>query len=194
MELDETHEKIINATFKILQTEGIEKVTTKKIATEANVNEVTIFRKFKTKNNLIEVAKEYYVEIFIKKLEDIFDFTGEEEIEEYLNRNFQGILNLSETDFNLIKIAIEEVNGVPEKKSIHTRISNTILGRLESFFKLQVEKGKIRDIDPKVLSVMCFSMTFQSVVLLRIYDSDQNIDRAAYREGFFDVFFNGIKP
>ena len=45
-ELDATEEKIINATFRIFQKEGIDKATTKKIAAEAGVNEVTIFRKF----------------------------------------------------------------------------------------------------------------------------------------------------
>ena len=48
-EFDSTEEKIINATFDILQKEGFEKTTTKKIAREAGVNEVTIFRKFENK-------------------------------------------------------------------------------------------------------------------------------------------------
>ena len=44
-----TDEKIINATFGILQREGFTKATTKKIAAEAGVNEVTIFRNFQNK-------------------------------------------------------------------------------------------------------------------------------------------------
>lgn len=42
-ERDDTEEKIIVATFNILQKEGVQKATTKKIAAEAGVNEVTIF-------------------------------------------------------------------------------------------------------------------------------------------------------
>ena len=53
-----TDEKIINATFEILQEEGLAKATTKKIAAKAGVNEVTIFRNFKNKKNLIETTKE----------------------------------------------------------------------------------------------------------------------------------------
>ena len=37
-----------------VQKEGVQKATTKKIAAEAGVNEVTIFRKFENKKNLIE--------------------------------------------------------------------------------------------------------------------------------------------
>ncbi|WP_459538200.1 TetR/AcrR family transcriptional regulator [Methanobrevibacter sp.] len=45
-EFNSTDKKIIKATFDILQKEGVTKTTTKKIAAEAGVNEVTIFRKF----------------------------------------------------------------------------------------------------------------------------------------------------
>ena len=51
-ESESTEEKIIAATFDILQRDGLQKATTKRIASEAGVNEVTIFRKFKNKKIL----------------------------------------------------------------------------------------------------------------------------------------------
>ena len=57
-ERENTEEKIIRATFNIVQKEGVQKATTKKIAAEAGVNEVTIFRKFENKKNLIESTKD----------------------------------------------------------------------------------------------------------------------------------------
>ena len=93
-----TEEKIIEATFKILQKEGVKKATTKKIAAEAGVNEITIFRKFKTKKNLIEIVKEHYMKIFIDKIENIFDFSEDEEIDNYLTSNFNELLNLTDED------------------------------------------------------------------------------------------------
>lgn len=56
-EFSSTDEKIIKATFAILQREGFTKATTKKIAAEAGVNEVTIFRNFQNKNNLVEITR-----------------------------------------------------------------------------------------------------------------------------------------
>ena len=67
IELDNTEEKIVEATFGILQKEGSKKATTKRIAAEAGVNEVTIFRKFESKKNLIKITKEYYVARFVGK-------------------------------------------------------------------------------------------------------------------------------
>jgi len=111
-----TDEKIINATFEILQEEGFAKATTKKIAAKAGVNEVTIFRNFKNKNNLVEATKEYYLHLLIAKLEEIFEFGEDEGIGEYLKISFFGVLNLSEEDFRILRVAMEEVREVPDKK------------------------------------------------------------------------------
>ena len=87
-EFNSTDMKIIMATFEILQEEGFAKATTKKIAAKAGVNEVTIFRNFKNKNNLVETTKDYYRQVLILKLEEIFNFAGDETIEEYLKISF----------------------------------------------------------------------------------------------------------
>lgn len=196
MDIDNTttEEKIINATFRVLQKEGNEKATTKKIAAEAGVNEITIFRKFKTKKNLIEIAKEHHMQIFLNRVEKIFDFDEDEEIEEYLKSNFTELLTLSDQDFSIMKIAMEEVREIPEKKHIVSRITDVIINKLEEFFKLQKQKGEIRDINPKMLAVMCFSITFQSLVLWKVYNKEPSVEMDEYNDEFFNILFNGIKP
>ena len=123
------------ATFEILQEEGFSKATTKKIAAKVGVNEVTIFRKFENKKNLVEITKEYYFNIFIQKLEDIFDFDEDDGIDEYLQSNFIGILNLSDIDFSIIKIAMEEARDVPKREQLISRISTAAFDKLEEFFQ-----------------------------------------------------------
>lgn len=192
-EFSSTDEKIINATFAILQREGFAKATTKKIAAEAGVNEVTIFRNFKNKNNLVEVTKEYHLQRYLEKMEEIFDFKEDDEIEEYLQSNFIGILNLSEDDYSIIKLAMEEVRNIPEKKQLISRITDTIISKLEEFFKFQMEKGKIRQVDARVLAGMCFSITFQSVILLKVYDISPSVETNQYANNFLDILYHGIK-
>lgn len=192
-EFNNTDKKIMGATFKILQEEGFAKATTKKIAAEAGVNEVTIFRNFQNKNNLVETTKEYYLQILLKKLEEIFDFNEDDEIEEYLKSNFVGLLACSDKEFSIIKIAMEEVREIPERKQLISRITDTIIFKLNEFFKLQVEKDKIREIDSKVLAVMCFSMTFQSVILWKVYDKNPGIESDHFSNTFLDILYNGIK-
>lgn len=193
MEFNSTDEKIITATFGILQKEGVVKATTKRIAAEAGVNEVTIFRKFQNKNNLIEVTKEYYVRLFLEKLERIFDYNEDDTIEEYLHNNFMGLLDLSDEDFSIIKVAIEEVRNIPEKKILMSRITTKVIDKLEEFFIFQIDKEVIREVDSRVLAGMCFSITFQSIILWKIYNKEPSVETTYYAKNFLDILYNGIK-
>ena len=189
-----TDERIIKATFEILQEEGFAKATTKKIAAKAGVNEVTIFRNFKNKNNLVEVTKDYHRQLLINKLNAIFEFEGDESIEEYLKLTFFGILNLSEEDLSIIRVAMEEVREDSEKKVLISDITDVILNKLEDFFKLKIEKGAIRKVNPKSLAIMCFGMLFQSVILWKIYNHDLDFETNFYADDLLNIMFEGINP
>lgn len=194
IEAGSTDEKIVDATFRILQKEGVEKTTTKKIAAEAGVNEVTIFRNFKNKKNLIEVVKDYYLNMFIEMLEDIFDFDEDEEMDDYLKNNFIELINLPEEKFSIMKIAMEEVREIPDKKLLISTITDAILNKLEEFFTMQREKGNIKDIDPRTIAITCFSITFQSVVLWKTYNNTLDFETEKYGDEFLNILYNGIKP
>lgn len=186
--------KIINATFEILQEEGFAKATTKKIANKAGVNEVTIFRNFQNKSNLVEVTKNYYLQVLIDKLSEIFAFGEDEEIDEYLKIAFFGILNLSEEDFSILRVAMEEVREDPEKQDLLSEITDVILNKLEEFFTIKIEKGVVRDVNPKSLAIMCFGVLFQSVILWKVYNKDLEFESNYYADDLLDILFNGITP
>lgn len=193
-ERENTEEKIITATFNIVQKEGVQKATTKKIAAEAGVNEVTIFRKFENKKNLIEATKDYYMTKLLSKLEETFDFDEEDSIEEYLKRSFHGILDFSEEDFSIIRVAMQEIEGPSDKKLLISKITDAIINKLEEFFKLQLEKGVIKNVNSKAISLLCFSIIFQSLILWQIYGNTVEIESDYFADDFLDIIFNGIKP
>lgn len=191
-EIDKTSEKIIKATLVVLQEYGFDKATTKKIAAEAGVNELTIFRKFKNKKNLIEATKKYHLQILINKLNEIFDFTEDENIEEFLRISFFGILTLEDDDFSILKVAMEEVRNEDDDESLISEITDLILNKLEDFFKLQIEKGLIKDINTKSISVMCYSSLFQSVILWKIYNKSLGFETNNYIDDLLNIFLEGI--
>lgn len=193
-EKENTEEKIIDSTFHILEKEGVQKATTKRIAAEAGVNEVTIFRKFGNKKNLIETTKEHYMKKLMFKLERNFSFSEDDEIEDYLKSCFYGILKFSEDDFNIIKIALQENTDVPEKTLQMSKITDTVLNKLDEFFKLQIENGVIKNINSKAVTLMCYSLIFQSLILWQIYEKHTEIEPDYYADEFIDILFNGIKP
>ena len=54
----------------------------------------------------------------------IFLVFGHEELDEYLNNIFIQLLNLSDEEFGIIKIAIIEVNDISEKKNLISKITD----------------------------------------------------------------------
>ena len=193
IELDNTEEKIVKSAFDIIQKEGLQKATTKRIAAEAGVNEVTIFRKFNNKKNLIEITKAYHLQILVDRLKGIFDFREDEETEEYLRSNFEELVNLPESEFSIIKVAMEDVRAIPDKKLLFAQITDGILEKFEEFFTLQIERGRIRKVNARVLGTLCFSITFQSLVLWKIYNENDDFDGIDYSSEFLDIIYNGIK-
>lgn len=193
-EKENTEEKIITATFNIVQKEGVQKATTKKIAAEAGVNEVTIFRKFENKKNLIEATKDYYMSKLLSRLEETFDYDEDESIEDYLKHCFHGILDFSQEDISIIRVAMQEITGETDKKLLISHITDTIINKIEEFFKLQLEKGIIKNVNSKAISVMCFSIIFQSTILWQIYGNNADIESDIFADDYLDIIFNGIKP
>ena len=192
-EKENTEEKIMKAAFDILQRDGLAKTTTKKIAAEAGVNEVTLFRKFENKKNLINVTKEFYLKKFTDKLEENFNYTEEETIDEYLNKTFQGMLEFEEEDAKIVRVALGEVRENPENKLLISEIVEPVFRKLEGFFELQKEKGEIRDINVKAISLLCYSILFQSILIYQIHHDNPNFKQEFTGEDILDIIYNGIK-
>ena len=191
-EIDKTSEKIIQATLVILQENGFDKATNKKIAAEAGVNELTIFRKFKNKKNLVDATKEYYLQILIDKLNEIFEFDEDESIDVFLKISFFFFLSLEDSDFSILKVAMEEVRNDEDDEPLISKITDLILNKLEEFFKLQIDKGVIKEINTRSISVMCYSSLFQSVILWKIYNKSLGFETNDYIDDLLNIFLEGI--
>lgn len=194
-EYDKCSLRIIKATYRLLQKENAEKTSINQIAEEAGTNSRTIYRKFENKKDIIDSTKDYYLKIFLDKLNEIFGFNGDEEIDEYLKNTFMKLKNLSDDDFGIIKISLDEVHDITERKSIISKITDYVIENLEEYFKLQKENENLRtNVNIKTLSVVCFGVIFQSLILSRIYDKITNLDIDNYSKHYLDILFNGIKP
>ena len=103
-------------------------------------------------------------------------------------------MHLSDEDFSILRVAMEEVRQDPEKKILISDIADVILDKLEEFFKIKMEKGIIRKVNPKSLAIMCFGMLFQSVILWRIYNHDLDFETNYYADDLLNIIFEGISP
>ena len=188
-----TEEKLIIASFNILQKEGINGATTKKIAQKANVSELTLFRKFKSKQKLIEAVKEYYCENLLKKLDETFQFNEKITVEDYLKNCFNKVVNLPDSELNIIKMGIEEVREIPTQKRLFLKISESVIRKLSEFFTLKIKQNEIRNVNPEILALNIFSILFESMILWKIYGKPLKYSVDMYTEDFLDLILNGIK-
>lgn len=189
---ESTEQKIINASLCVLEQYGLSGTTTKKIANEANVSEVTIFRKFKNKDLLIKACKDYFVEDLLNKLDRILDFDENIETNDYLKLIFNKIVNLSDYELTIIKIALEEIDKVSIENNILLKINEKLILKLKDFFDFQIFKNRIKNVNTDVLALNVASIILQSIILWKFYGKNLNYDIEEYTNDFLSIFDYGI--
>ena len=195
IEVKDTETKILYATVQLLEEGGINNATTRRIADKAHVSEVTIFRKFKNKDNLLNEASKFYSEYFLNKLDYVFEIDEDEDLVSILKSLWNNILYLFEDDLNLIKISIEDMRTVSLGDSTFKKISEKVINNLKIILEKQINKGKIsKEVNIEVLSLNIYSMIIQSLILWKIYGytPSKSVDEEV--DNFIEILFNGSAP
>lgn len=192
IELDKTEQKIVDATIFLLDKEGMNSTTTKKIAKKAEVSEVTVFRKFKSKDNLLKIAKIYYSDYFLEKISDIFTNYEDTDLESLLKHIWGKLVNFLDNNLDIIKIALDELMSNPEEEKIFSKFSDEVLKNLTIIFQEQIDKGKIRKINPSAAALTVFSVIVEGIIFWKFESKVSNDDTNKYLDDFLDIFINGI--
>lgn len=192
IELDKTEQKIVDATIFLLDKEGMNGTTTKKIAKKAEVSEVTVFRKFKSKDNLLKIAKIYYSDYFLEKISDIFTNYEDTDLELLLKHIWGKLVNFLDNNLDIIKIALDELMSNPEEEKIFSKFSDEVLKNLTNIFQEQIDKGKIRKINPSAAALTVFSVIVEGIIFWKFESKVSNDDTNKYLDDFLDIFINGI--
>ena len=192
IELDKTEQKIVDATIFLLDKEGMNGTTTKKIAKKAEVSEVTVFRKFKSKDNLLKIAKIYYSDYFLEKISDIFTNYEDTDLESLLKNTWWKLVNFLDNNLDIIKIALDELMSSPEEEKIFSKFSDEVLKNLTNIFQEQIDKGKIRKINPSAAALTVFSVIVEGIIFWKFESKVSNDDSNKYLDDFLDIFINGI--
>lgn len=192
IELDKTEQKIVDATIFLLDKEGMNSTTTKKIAKKAEVSEVTVFRKFKSKDNLLKIAKIYYSDYFLEKISYIFTNYEDTDLESLLKHIWGKLVNFLDNNLDIIKIALDELMSNPEEEKIFSKFSDEVLKNLTNIFQEQIDKGKIRKINPSAAALTVFSVIVEGIIFWKFESKVSNDDTNKYLDDFLDIFINGI--
>lgn len=192
IKLDKTEQKIVDATIFLLDKEGVSGTTTKKIANKAEVSEVTVFRKFKSKDNLLKIAKIYYSDYFLKKINDIFTDYEDMDLESLLRHIWQNFINFIDNNIDVIKIALDELMSNHDDEKLFSKFSDEVLKNLTNIFQKQIDNGKIRKINPSAAALTVYSVLVEGIIFWKFESKVSNDDTNKYLDDFLNIFINGI--
>ena len=174
-----TEQKIIDAALKIFAEKGYAGATTRIIAQEANINELTLFRKFKTKENLFYMVITQKV---LKMVEDggyvLMNLDNKfENSPDFLKSLIRDITRTAEDHFEVISLMTKE------REMILNISENFIEGFANSFSEYMERNIQNNEIDSKVLVFSILSFIY----LLLLDQGRTFVDREEAIEKFINI-------
>lgn len=190
--MDETEQRILDAAMSVFANEGYEGATTRKIAEMAGVNEVTLFRRFQSKENILRQIIIRNRDTILQTLDQIFLTEKEEDLAAGLRSRGLCLMRFMKERIDLMNILIAEGRKKPEVASILNSVLQAIIAHLCEYFEFQISKGKMRNVNPKMAALTYFSHLCYISQLRGVIDDDILGDGEEEFYGFIDIFINGI--
>lgn len=138
----ETEQKILAAALKVFAARGYSASTTKSIAKESGLSEFTLFRKFKTKENLFNMVLIQNIEKITKELESVFTNNEFESPGDFLEVFIKNLASLYDENFEAISIFQNENSNMLEP------VMNEYINTLTDYIKKHIKTDRI---DPQTL-------------------------------------------
>jgi len=145
---NDTSKKIMHEALKLFSEQGYYPTTTKQIAEEAGVNELTIFRHFGSKSNLFQVTTEHYV--IDSHVDYILNDTEELSFEDSIMLITERIYNLFIQNTKLYKVQMKLADN--EKDFIKLKLSRKLVSVLEEYFSKIKEEKRIKG-EPEMMAL-----------------------------------------
>lgn len=145
---NDTSKKIMHEALKLFSEQGYYPTTTKQIAEEAGVNELTIFRHFGSKSNLFQVTTEHYV--IDSHVDYILNDTEELSFEDSMMLITERIYNLFIQNTKLYKVQMKLADN--EKDFIKLKLSRKLVSVLEEYFIKLKEEKRVKG-EPEIMAL-----------------------------------------
>jgi AcrR family transcriptional regulator len=188
---EETRERILKATAKLIIEQGYARTSTRAIAAEAGVNEVTLFRHFGSKENLFHEMVEKN-----SKLSQLTDtmmkpLTGD--YRQDMHHIGQIFMKVMMDRSDVIRMILCEAAHFPEVRTVMAQNPRRLRLALAKYLHQQMEVGVVRKQDPELTAQAFYGVFFSYAVLRGVLDEDpasgKTPDQVA--QDFVDLFVDG---
>ena len=189
--MDDTSQKIIDATMTLIRDKGYVATTTKDIAHLAGVNECTLFRKFKNKKDIVlnGVAQEKWRANITPELFQNVVWELGPDLEMFMTAYMDRIT----PDFVNLSIGLRAPQLYDETAPLIMKVPQAFISSLIEYFEKMEQLGKISHMDYESLAMTIFSSTFGYTFLKSSFHQElTSLDREQFIKNSVAVFLNGI--
>jgi len=159
MKTPSTQQRLLDATLKLISEKGYMGATTREIAQEAQVTELTLFRHFGTKGKLFEELLKNHT--FLPRLKELLPELEGLAYEDGLKLIASRFLLSLKERKAMVKIMYSELTIYPDKiKNLYNQFIEDIRGTLASYFGSLQEKGLLRTVSPDTAARLFLGMMF----------------------------------
>lgn len=190
--MDETSQKIIDAAMMLVRDNGYVATTTKAIAKAAGVNECTLFRKFKSKKDIVLQGvsqAEWRANITPEIFENVqWDLQADIEMfmKAYMDRMTPDFVNLS--------IGLRAPQLYEETSALIMKVPQAFLSSFTQYLNKMFDLGKIPKVDFDALALTVFSSTFGYAFLNASFGNElSKVEKDEYIKSSVQMFIKGLE-
>lgn len=192
MKKTDTKVRLLEATLKLISEKGYLGATTREIAQEAGVTELTLFRHFGSKERLFEELLASHT--FLPKLRELLPELECYSCEDALMLVGKRFLLSLKQRKSMVKIMHSEINLYPQKiRKVYNKSIDEIRATLADYFEYLQKKGVLRSVSPQTASAVFLSILFsyfRTEEIVRGRDITRRMMEKNVRE-FVDIFMHG---
>jgi len=184
--------KLMLATIDLMAEKGYKGVSTKEIAAAAGVSEMTLFRNFGSKKNLLDQAVDHYhysiemTNMFAEKV--IWDLGADLLV---ISQMYHEIMNRNRKLF-LIVLSDNELAEIREKAQKHPK---TLLELLTNYFEEMQRRNKLIATDSEAQAITFMWMNYGAFITqLFGASSITKVSIQNFMKSSIDLFIRGLTP
>ncbi|NUN66175.1 TetR/AcrR family transcriptional regulator [Pseudanabaena biceps] len=189
-----TRDRLLKTAVEVFATEGIAGATTREIARIAGVNEITLFRHFQSKEQLLKAVVHYITALQAEALDNQDEWTQDLRLD--LLHYGQIYSNHLEEHEALVRMFIGEAKRHPEEALRVTQEALIPLrDKLIAYLRNGVTKGIVSSDVDLALAIDSFTgMLLSGMLRHHISPIPRGYSQEQYLEGCVDLFVRGISP
>ncbi len=190
-----TRDRILDAAATVFHREGQRGATTRRIAAEAGVNEVTLFRYFPSKEALLTAAIERQSERALDALRPGALPAHPADLRAELRRRMLETLIAFARSRDAHRTSLFEWGRDPDLDERLMRVANELYDEFERYIAAARDAGLVRhDIDPRTASVALMAVLFSDGLLRDIMPRRFAAPEDAMLDDYLTILLDGLVP